>query len=337
MIFSKKVTLNSEPSENGFILFCEGLKLRSNQEMTQIVLKISLGDIVCEKETNEQVVSILDKIEKYQKGKMSEKEAGKMANKIKDIAELAGLVDKISKMEVFDETDLNQLKQAVEKKVYKVTPDKMSIVEEDFTVIDFDPSKLLGQDELNKKLEELYSEQQSEKIRQIMGTADNSKKTVVDYLKEKQKQILTNAPCEYKIDFDSPIPQANNLQRVLEWGQMIANSGSDKIDLVVLENDLDKRDVHYYSRALCFLGLVYVDDKSLCLTYAGEKFFKQDEASRKAILLDILCQDDMITRLFGNEISEEELKKELGSRGLAEATANRRIGCLNSWKEFLFN
>jgi len=337
MIFTKKVSLNSEPTDEGFFLYCEGLKLKTTKEKPVINLKISVGEISCEKEKNEQVVSILDKIEKYQKGKMSEKEAGKMANKIKEMPELIPLVDKISKMEVFDENDLNLLKQSVERKIYKVIPDKMNILEEDFVVLEFDINKLISNEELNQQLESLYKEQQSEKIRQIMGTADSSRRTVVDYLKEKQQQIINNAPCEYKIDLQSPMPQANDLKRVLEWGQMVANSGSDKIDLEVLENDSDKRDVSYYASALCFLGLVYMDNRSLCLTYAGEKFFKQDEASRKAILLDILCQDDMITRLFGNEITQEELKKEFGTRGINGTTVDRRVSCLKAWQSFLFN
>lgn len=213
-------------------------------------------------------------------------------------------------------------------------------------------------DNIQKELQFVFDEQeeeliriQKEKILKILGNSDSRTKksnkkekvnNVDEYLKEKQKLIEENANSTYHVDVEFPLPQANNLERIIELGNEIFNRGEVKINLEVLENDLDKRDVHYYTRALCYLRLAKIDSRSrdLCLTYEGEQFYRANLEERKDIIFGILNTDPLVQKIINKNIDLEnpDHMKEFEGRGISSnSTVLRRIASLNSWINYLVN
>jgi hypothetical protein len=319
-----------------------------------------------------EIISIIGKIDKYQKGKMSEKESLKMIKKLDLYPSLSTLVDSIRSQKVLDDNQIQLLNLSKVKAEYVVdiklnnivintillNEKEISIIkdsEEFCEMIIRDCNSRMLEDNFQKSLEFIYDEKEAEriaemmiKIKSIMGGGEgltkpkkkNNTNEVDDYLKEKQKLIEENADTNYYVDIEFPLPQANNLSRIIQLGNEIFARGGAKINLETLENDLDKRDVHYYSRALCYLGLAKLDSSSrdLCLTYAGDNFFNGNTEEKKDIIFSILNTDPLVRKVINNELdlTTEKDKKLFESRGIsADSTIQRRISSLKSWIDYL--
>lgn len=327
----------------------EGLSLKTNEEFeldgNLFVLPFEYNGVVQEVKTSREDISgILNKIEKYQSGKMSDKEVAKMINKIKDDAHLQEVVNKMQQQSPLSPEDLAQLTTSQTQTQYEFDYHQMKLnLDDDFIVELIDFKLLVPSQNYQTELSELFLIQKEAKkqeeraiVAKILGTKPKQK-TVVDYLTEKKVQISENKPVIFSSDSLISLPQANDLERVLDWGQSIYDSVQEQLDLSVLENDHHQRDVGYYSHALKYLGLVFTDDKSLCLTYAGEAFFTHDRTAQKAIILDILTKDPLICAVFNNPNDIEGLIPDFNARGLSGETIKRRVSCLLSWKNYLVN
>lgn len=356
-------------------------ELKDNVELSEGVHPLSvqldiMGISIKLKETElDEIISIVDKIDKYQRNDMSEKEVQKMIRKLDKYPMLEPIVQKMNKMEALDPTELlllNAGKKSSEFVPVVVTSkvEVLNIEIEGAEVIieknieEF--KEMLIQDFIRESnsvenqeiLENMFDDQErirlselTMKINEIMGrdvkpknksTKEEKRNKVDDYLLEKQKMIVANAESSYHVDIEFPLPQANNLERVISLGNEIFNKGESKINLEVLEHDLDKRDVHYYSRSLCYLKLAKIDEstRDLCLTYEGEKFFKSAEEERKDIIFSILNTDPLVKMIIENNIdlNNPDHKKEFESRGLSsDSTIARRISSLKSWITYLAN
>lgn len=343
MKLSKKVAVSVEYQDGLYNFIGQGVNIKASIDLSvDGFLEISveyLNPIIMKEDVNEEITAFLSKIEKYNSGKLSDKEIAKMNNKIKNNQLLVSISDKLVKNALLDEEDVKAVQSQAVSKSYLINYDYLNLVNE-LIVVEFQKEIIFPEADIQDALEAQFLDEkreaqiiQNKKIAEIMGTSVK-KRSVSDYLIEKKKQIAKNSDVLYKMDLDSPIPQANDLARVLDYGRTIAESHKESLDLEVLANDSELRDVHYYSRALCFLGLVYLDDKSLCLTYAGENFFKHSEDAQKAILLDILTKDEVIAKLFDSGASEE-VYSDFAKRGLNQTTADRRISGLLSWKKYL--
>lgn len=347
MKLTKKVAVAVESQDGLYNFIGQGINLKFSTDLSQdgfLELIVETHNPVLTKEIkNEEITAVLAKIEKYNTGKMTDKEIGKMNNKVKNNLALDSIGEKFSKDEELTAEDVKLLQSQEVTKTYLINYDTLNLVEE-FIVVDFQKEVVFPAEDFQEELESQFKEEklaaqieQNRRVAEIMGTSGTVKKrSVTDYLLAKKLQIAKNEDILYKMDLESPIPQANDLARVLSYGKLIADSHQDRLDLDVLINDAEARDVHYYYSALCFLGLVYKDDKSLCLTYAGENFFKHNEDAQKTIILDILTKDPVIAQLFDSGASEEVLA-DFAKRGLNQTTAERRIVSLLAWKKFLVN
>ena len=321
----------------------------------------------------DEISSLLNKIEKYQKGKMSSKEIGKMIKKCEKFPSINIIKEAFSEERPLDEQELNILKLASKDSFLKINKptilkfSNIKIENEEILLDEVSESSLneIIQKELDFLIETtdfqnflqlIFDNRNEEKIREqiniiknISGKKESSNKknkikvNIVDeYLKEKQKLIEENANSNYFVDIEFPLPQANNLERILELGEEIFQRGESKINLEVLENDLDKRDVHYYTRALGYLGLAKYDHRTrdLCLTYNGDLFFKSSSEDRKDIIFNILNTDDLVKKFLNNELdlNNSEDKKLFELRGLSsDSTIMRRLSSLKSWINYLAN
>jgi hypothetical protein len=349
MKLSKKLVVSQTNDGDFNKLISDGFIVRTKENFTEdyfdLVVEF-LGGVIVEESQREEILTVLSKMEKYQSGKMSDKEAGKMANKLKNYADiLSSIVLKIDKNEPLEIEDIKQLENFIKKTEYKFNYNNFShLITDNFIVDVIDYELLFPSNEYQEQLGFLFKEEQAERVRQqnetiarIMGTTGVKKKNVVDYLKEKNILMQKGEAATFAIDSLVSLPQANDLERVLDWGLSIYNNPSEKIDLELLENDHHHRDVNYYANALKYLGLVFVDDKSLCLTYAGEQFFSHDRGAQKNIILDILMKDDLVAALFHNTNEEnlEQLEDLFLARGLSGETIKRRVSCLMAWKKYL--
>lgn len=344
-ILTKKLPVTIESVDNYFILYNPNFKLKTLQkpEDDTVFLDFLISSIKTSEIENESIKNIFNKIDKYQQNKMSEKEVAKMLNKLKEEVIFADICRKMTNKEKLNEEDLKILANNQNQKIYVIDYNNINL-EDNFIILDINYEKLLPQEEIQDELKKFYNKEQEEKqknqkdkIASILGQEPSPKKTVLEYLKEKKEQIANNAANIYQLDPVYPLPQANDMERILEWGQSIANSGMESIELAVLENDAQSRDVHYYSRALCFLGLVFIDDKSLCLTHSGEVFFQQNLQSKKMILIDLLSQDKFIESYLQNTLTDDQILDQAKALGYSESTMKRRLSSMNSWKKFLLS
>lgn len=348
MKLTKKVPVSVQNVDDKWIVKSEDLFAAfASDPQIEGVLELTAeynGKVLAEKVQHEEIMSILNKLEKYQSGKMSDKEAGKMVNKLKNFSNMDSIINKFQKNEKLSTEDVKALENMSSSTIFKMDYNALKLVESDLMVQEVNLVNLFPVEEFQTELKEKFEEQEAEykreqkaKIMEIMGTKDEgkSRKTVVQYLQEKQAQIAAGATVEFMPDIQFPLPQANDLGRVLDWGQDLANSGSDKLDLEMLENDLDKRDVHYYSRALCYLGLVYVDDRYLCLTRAGDSFFTLNREAQKMAILEILMRDELIAKYIEFKTLDDDMKKEFNMRGLSGSTIDRRLSSLDAWIKYL--
>lgn len=343
----KKIRAHIESDGDFYKIQSEGLRIRikNSPEIENDIIEVSaiyIGKSELEETENEGVLAVLGKIEKYQTGKMSEKESSKMVNKLKTIDGLSDIVAKIEKQEMLTADDIESLQSAQKNSKFVFNYDQMKgDMSDEYIIDEMDFRVLFPSEDYQTELQELSKQEKEESIRlereaiaRIMGTKPK-RKTVVDYLKEKTKQMQANEAVVFSVEGLSSLPQANDIERVLDWGQSIHSSPNEQLDLEVLENDHNKRDVSYYASALKYLGLVFVDDRSLCLTYAGEQFFSHDRDAQKTIVLDILMKDDLVAAIFHTDRNLEELTEMFNSRGLSGETIGRRASCLLSWKKYL--
>lgn len=348
MNLSKKIPVSVENSEGKWIIKSEDFfashHVDPQLEGTLELSAIYTGKVISEKIQHEEIMAVLNKLEKYQTGKMSEKEAGKMVNKLKNFSNMDSIIAKLQTNENLSTEDIQSLEEMSSSTSYKMDYNSLVLNQLDYNIQEVNLENIFPSEDYQEELKAKYDEQeaqyrkeQNEKIRQIMGIKDSgpSRKSVVQYLQDKQAQVASGTAVEFIPDLQSPLPQANDLERVLDWGQEIANSGLEKQDLEVFENDLDKRDVHYYSRALCYLGLMYVDDKCLCLTRSGDSFFSFDRDAQKMQVLEILMRDDLIAKYINEKRLDDEMKKEFNMRGLSGTTIDRRLKSLDSWIKYL--
>lgn len=349
MKLSKRLLI-SQTSDGDFNkLISNGLIVRTKENFIDDYFELNvefLGGVIIEESQREDIMAVLAKMEKYQSGKMSDKEAGKMANKLRNYADaVSSIVEKMEKNETLEIDDVKKLENFIKKTEYKFNYNNFShLVSDNFIVDLIDFQVLFPSEEYQEQLHALFQEEQAERVKQqnetiarIMGHTGVKKKTVVDYLKEKTILMQKGEAAKFAIDSLVSLPQANDLERVLDWGLTIYNNPSEKVDLELLENDHHHRDVNYYANALKYLGLVFVDDKSLCLTYAGEQFFSHDRDAQKNIILDILMKDDLVAAIFHNSTEEnlESIEDLFLSRGLSGETIKRRVSCLLAWKKYL--
>lgn len=349
--------------------------LENIEEKSSLLIESELVNFIVEikDNKNEEIGKIIDKIEKYQKSKMSSKEISKMITRISKYPNLSELISNMNNNEPLSDYMLSLLNlELVESEYYinlkkdnikglssKLNSKSIQIKDEDelkeLIIVNF--NDLYRNKELQIELQFIFDEQEEEKIRiqkekilKILGSNKKNKKinkkvklnNVDEYLKEKLKLIEENATSSYHVDVEYPLPQANNLERIIELGNDIFNKGEIKINLEILENDLDKRDVHYYTRALCYLRLAKIDSKSrdLCLTYEGEQFYSSNLEERKDIIFGILNTDPLVQKIINKNIdlNNPDHVKEFEGRGISsDSTIFRRIVSLNSWINYLVN
>lgn len=338
-----------------------------NSDTCELKIICELGISVTKEESvDTNIESILLKIDKYNSGKMSEKEVLKMRKKISDISELSSVEESFLSSRSLSEEDIALLAS------YKIRSELKGVISsvsiEEVFVNDNEEIQLKDKlcdvlvNFLNMELEsgnfdedlellQLEEEERSiqetmETIRRVMGgdkilnfkKKDPSKNAVDEYLKEKAKLVLKNASVEFSIEVECPLPQANDLRRVLEMGQALMSEPNHRANMELWENDLAKRDVAYYRSALEYLGLVIYDKSSrdICLTMSGDKFYSTtDVEERKSILISILKTDPIIEEyLKGNldVVNNEEHKKLFKLRGVdSDSTIMRRLVCYKSW------
>ena len=377
--FNTKISLNEDQSSLRYndinLNLSSSISLDGeNPYNLKTIVNFSNIAIVNEEIVVDEIMSLLKKIEKYQKGKMSDKEVSKIIKKCDKFDSLNFLKNAFVEKRPLDTQELNILKYATKVTNYKIVkPEafdiKSALIESEElelselnlsslnTILQKELDSIVDTDDFQVLLEVIFDERAEEKrlkqielIKSISGDSSSSSKSgakkkvkiniVDEYLKEKQKLIEENADSNYIVDIEFPLPQANNLERILELGQEIFQRGETKINLEVLENDLDKRDVHYYTRALCYLGLAKYDNgtRDLCLSYNGELFFRSSSEDRKDIIFGILNTDDLVKKFINNELdlNNPDHKKEFELRGLvSDSTIMRRLSSLKSWINYL--
>lgn len=359
MKFKTKITVEqtlSEEQVEGFnnIIKSPFLLMRTKQRIHDLpeILNIEYfykGTIQVDENEIEGVKAILDKIQKYQSGKMSEKETNKMSNKLREYPVFESIVVSFEKGEALSDEQIEVLSSNTSIKTKSINYNDLilnaeSLLKElsghDYILDLEDKESLFPQHVLIELVEEELKKQKKELIAKIMGKPEGkkgNKKTMIDYLNEKRRQVESGTEVVYSVEGLSTFPQANDLGKVLDLGEAISKTLDDKIDMEVLANDNHIRDVHYYVSALKYLGLVYTDDKSVCLSYAGESFFAHDRQGQKVIVLDILSKDDLVNKIFHETQDISQLEEDFNRRGLSGETIKRRISSILSWKRYLID
>jgi hypothetical protein len=137
---------------------------------------------------------------------------------------------------------------------------------------------------------------------------------------------------EYKINDTFPHPKANNLHKIAAVVDVVetgANTGSAVAEAL----DIEEREGSYYADAAGYLGLVDTVGGEMVKTYAvtatGDNLRQSDTAERVAMLKDIIAMAP------GVQVYAEDgfkgVMEMLDYAGLAEATAQRRAACIQSW------
>ena len=133
----------------------------------------------------------LAKIDKYQSGKMSEKEVGKMINKVKDISSLAEVVSKFQSQQQLEPHDLENLVKAKQVDFYVVNYQDMAL-DEDLYVININFEKIFPLDEIQEDLSRIYEHQKEiERLERIQKNIPQEPKPLsqLDYLKQRYEEV----------------------------------------------------------------------------------------------------------------------------------------------------
>ena len=133
------------------------------------------------------------------------------------------------------------------------------------------------------------------------------------------------------------LPQANNIERVIDVFVYVGTSGSDNLNELASFCNFDRRQASYYLNACFYLNLI---DENANLTKLGKDILSDTKTLRKRIY-ETIISDELISKVFARYIFEGKKEaKEFAFKLLKEdysdysdAVIERRISTILNWCE----
>jgi len=138
-----------------------------------------------------------------------------------------------------------------------------------------------------------------------------------------------------------PVPQANDLNKVLDTLAFLSVQAANKHDIAA-HFEFDERQGDYYANAVCFLQLARKEGTLFTPTPLGHQLIGitdrqlRNEQLAKAILATPFFGDLMTTfQQQGNDLREEQVMERLKEEGLSGNTLTRRATSVRAWIKWL--
>ncbi|MBC8485788.1 MAG: hypothetical protein H8D45_07075 [Bacteroidetes bacterium] len=138
-----------------------------------------------------------------------------------------------------------------------------------------------------------------------------------------------------------PIPQADDLNKVIDTTTYLLSNPSDKF-CIAEYFEFDERQGDYYGNAAVFIGLAERKHGIFKLSNLGEKIIQiqnrdeRNEELTKAILKTKIFNDLVGVYIKqGEKISDEQIINRIMEEGYNETTSNRRKSTIKSWLKWI--
>lgn len=134
-----------------------------------------------------------------------------------------------------------------------------------------------------------------------------------------------------------PVPQADDLNKVIDLLSYLANGDADKSEIAQFF-EFDERQGDYYANAALYIGLVSRNRSLFSLTDAGKEIVKaENKTNRNLLVAKAILQTSLFNDLFqlylrqNRIITDEQIIVRLEEEGLTGSTPKRRKSTTKSW------
>ncbi len=140
-----------------------------------------------------------------------------------------------------------------------------------------------------------------------------------------------------------PVPQANDLNKVIDLLKFLENRSADKFEIAEYF-EFNDRQGDYYGNAASYIGLVRKEGAFFQLTTNGKKIINIKNRNDRNIqviksILETKLFNDLL-RLYlkeDNKISDMQIIDRIAQEGLTGRTPSRRSGSVKSWLNWIID
>lgn len=133
---------------------------------------------------------------------------------------------------------------------------------------------------------------------------------------------------------DAPFPQADRFESILAMFSIVVHEGEIAKDLLLLDFDIDPRQIDYYSNAMRWMGLVELKNGIISLTANGRTISTLSHADKIRRMAEIIFSEPIFNHVLrhGTEGVPPQLFERWNCK--SETTRQRRLQTVKAWVNY---